>query len=154
MKRIGTVIAAALVLPLGLTGCTGSPADTRSAVSAAVAAADPDITDVYVATGSGLAGISIRVRVYIQPVDTAAVARIMDASLKAILVASPERPASFTLDVSEGSKPSDINFNVGAIDLEDAARAADLYSYYSDDAITAATDVLEDRYGTWADLHG
>ena len=154
MTRLGTVIAAALVLPMGLTGCTSSPDDTQSAIHAAVAAADPAITDVYVTTGSGLAGTSVRVRVYIEPSDVSGVARILDASLKAILEGAPERPSTFTLDVAEGAMPSDVNLNVGAVDIEEAARAADLYADYSDDSLTGPTDVLEERYGTWDELHG
>lgn len=154
MTRLSAVIAAAIVVPIGLTGCTSTPDHTQAVVSAAVAAADPDITDVYVTTGSGVAGTSIRVRVYIQPLDTDGVARVIDESLKAILVSAPERPASFTLDVAEGSKPSEVNLNVGAIDLEDAARAANLYEHYSDDALSGPTDVLEERFGTWDELHG
>lgn len=154
MSRLTAVIAAAIAVPMGLTGCTTPPNEMQSVVAAAVTAADPDITDVYVTTGSGVAGTSIRVRVYVQPLDTDGIARVIDESLKAILVSAPERPASFTLDVAEGSKPSDVNLNVGAIDLEAAARAADLYEHYSDDALTGPTDVLEERFGTWAELHG
>jgi hypothetical protein len=153
MNRLTAAVAAALALPLGLTGCTASPDDTRSVVAAAVSAADPAITDVFVTTGSGLAGTSIRVRVYIEPEDTAGVARILDASLQAILVGAPERPASFAIDVAEGAKPSTVNLNAGSIDLEDAARAVGLYEHYSDDTLTGATDVLEERYGRWEDVH-
>jgi len=154
MNRLAAVIAAAIVVPIGLTGCASTPDQTQSVVAAAVAAADPDITDVYVTTGSGVAGTSIRVRVYVQPLDTDGIARVIDESLKAILVSAPQRPASFSLDVAEGDKPSDVNLNVGAIDLEDAARAADLYEHYSDDSLSGPTDVLEDRFGTWEELHG
>ena len=153
MNRLTAALAAAMVLPLGLTGCTTAPSDTESAVASAVAAADPGITDVYVTTANGVAGASIRVRIYVEPVETSELARIIDASLKATLVGAPNRPASFTLDVAEGSKPSDVNLNLGAIPLEDAARAADLYEHFSDDALSGPTDVLEDRFGTWDELH-
>lgn len=153
MNRLTAAIAAVIVLPLGLTGCAPATADTETAVATAVSAADPAITDVYVTTASGLAGTSIRVRIYVEPVETGALAKIIDAALSATLEGALARPASFTLDVAEGSKPSDVNLNMGSIPLGDAAREAGLYDHFLDDAISGPADVLEERYGTWDELH-
>lgn len=151
-SRLGAAIAAALVVPLGFAGCA-SPESVVEAVEPAVLAVDPAIRDVYFSTASGPAGTSLAVRLYVDPVDTPELARIIDGSLLAIQTASPERLASFKIDVAEGEKPDKVNLNVGDIDIEDAARELGLYDHYSGNSIRGAADVLDDRYGTWKELH-
>lgn len=144
-------IATAVSLAFTLTACV-TPEQFEEAIVPAVADAHPAIVDVHVSSSTGLAGIGPWVRVYVEP-GTEDLASVIDASLRALLVASPERPPSWRLDLAEGPKPDDVNLNLGALDIEEAARELDLYDTYSSRTLSGVTEILEERYGTWEELH-
>lgn len=150
--RAGAAMAVAIVASLGLSGCA-SPESVVDAVRPAVLAVDPAIRDAYFSTASGPGGTTLGVRLYVDPVDTEHLARIIDGSLQAMHTASPERLASFSLDVAEGDKPSEVELNIGAIDIEDAVRELGLYDDYSRNRLSGPVDVLTERYGSWDDVH-
>lgn len=150
--RAGAAIAAAIIASIGLSGCT-APEDIVDAVRPAVLGVDPAIRDAYFTTASGPGGTTLGVRLYIDPVDTERLARIIDGSLQAMHTASPEQLASFSLDVAEGDKPSEVQLDIGAIDIEDAVRELGLYDNYSRNRLSGPVDVLTERYGSWEDVH-
>lgn len=152
VKKLYSAIAAVLAVPLALSGCA-SPAAMEEDVSSAILKADPAIVDVYMTSATGPGGIRIGARVYVDTTEPADLARVIDASLRAIITASPERPASYSLDLAEAPKPSTVVLSRGAIPLEAAARESGWYEYFSNDKIQGATDDLEARFGTWEELH-
>lgn len=150
--RARTAIAIAIVAFFGLSGCA-APEDIVESVRPAVLGVDPAIRDAYFSTASGPGGTTLGVRLYVDPVDTQQLARIIDGSLKAMHASSPERLASFSLDVAEGDMPSEVELNSGAINIEDAVRELGLYDNYSRNRVSGPVDVLTERYGSWDDLH-
>ena len=149
MRIVAAIVAASL--PLLLVGCH-VPGPSNEAIIPAIAEAHPAIVDVHVSSATGPSGISPWVRVYVEP-GTEDVAAVIDASLEALLVASPERPPNWTLDLAEGPKPDEVNLSVGELEIEEAARELGLYDTYADRALSGVTEILEERYGTWEELH-
>lgn len=125
----------------------------KDAVAAEILAADPSIVDVYMTSATGPGGTSLGARVYVDSVETDDLARVLDASLKAILTGSPERPSSYSVDLAEAPKPHTVVLARGALDIEAAARQAGWYGSFSNDNISGATDTFEERFGTWEELH-
>jgi len=141
-----------MVSLLALSGCS-SPDAMKEAVAQEILAADPAIVDVHMTSATGPGGTRIGARVYVDSVETSDLARVLDASLLAILTGSPERPSSYSLDIAEAPKPSTVVLSRGAIDIDAAVREAGWYEYFSDDSVSGATDDLEKRFGTWEELH-
>lgn len=152
VKKLHSAIAAALAVPLVLSGCA-SPTDMKDAVAEAILAADPAIVDVYMTSAAGPGGTSLGARVYVDSIETADLARVLDASLRAVLVGAPERPSSYSVDIAEAPKPSKVVLSRGAVSLEAAAREAGWYENFLNDSISASTDTFEARFGTWEELH-
>jgi|GEM_PF-3649035 len=154
--RLAAAALALLATPLALSACAGATGDDIAAeVARGVTAADPAIVDAAVQATDGVAGRTVWVRLYVDDIDGAALASVIDAALPATLAASPVRPVEVYLDVHDAPKPEEVEFRSrSGLDLTEATTALGIYRWYSDRLVGVGIADLEARYGTWDELHG
>lgn len=148
VSRIAAAAASALLLPLALAGCAPTSEQTAERVVSVVTAAHPDITDAYVSSAVGLSGQSIWIRVYVAP-DTASIASVIDASLAAIVHGSPERLTAVTIDVSDKPRPTQVNVDIGALNLDEASEELGFNEFAFNNVFRLSSSDLVERYGEW-----
>lgn len=154
-RRWMTLMAVGM-LPLGLAACAsgGSSADREAEATAvverAVGAAVPEADGVFVTTASsGPSDRTLRVRLYIDPVDDAALADAVDRAAREAWASSPIALVSISLEAVAGQRPEAPPRAVEqVIDLRPAADELGIAPRDVVDRRIALPDaILEERYG-------
>lgn len=154
-RRWMTLMAVGM-LPLGLAACasggSGSDRDAEAiaVVERAVGAAVPEANGVFVTMAfSGPSDRIMGVRLYVDPVDGAALADAVDRALGEAWAASPIALVSLSLEAVAGERPDTPPRGVEqAIDLRPAAAELGIEPRDVVDRRIVLSDViLEERYG-------
>ncbi|MCU1513752.1 MAG: hypothetical protein JWO10_842 [Microbacteriaceae bacterium] len=152
--QIATAVAAALAVPVALTGCVGVPDDTvKEHIATAIVSEAPKATGAVV--GLGYDGSpdrrTIRVKVYAEASDPASVAAVVDKAMELAWSLSPSEPVSVGIAVVDGAKPA--GADIAASDGLDLSAAGDVLglggAYVSPRLINFPTRELVSRYGAW-----
>ena len=152
--QIATAVAAALAVPIALTGCVGVPDDSvKSDIASAIVSDVPHATGAVV--GLGYDGSpdrrTIRVKVYADTSDPASVAAVVDKAMAVAWSLSPTEPVSVGVAVVDGAKPADADIATSdGLDLSAAGDELGLHgAYVSPRLINFPRRELADRYGDW-----
>jgi hypothetical protein len=124
-KYLAAAVAAALVGPAALSGCSAAPSDSQvvGTLESAVSKAVPSASAVAVGMGyDGADRRTVSVRLYLDSTAGSVVTPAVDSALHTVWSESPVLPSSVVVSVVDGPKPADGSKGVG-IDLAETAAA-------------------------------
>lgn len=149
--QLGIALAAAVAVPLVLTGCSSDDAIARD-IETAVSESAPHITGSYASLAYSGLQRTVWVRVYVDTIDDEELSVVVDRALEAAWMASEVKPSRITIDAHEGSRPDAVEVRArSGVDLTAAAELLGIRDTAFNRVMVLNSSILTDRYGEWDD---